>query len=743
MPMRPWYVFMLLALVSWGVATQPLPYQDPARSPEARAEDLLARMTLEEKIGQMTQVNVTRLMGTGEWDRGPLNEAWLEQVFAELQVGSVLSGGGAAPVPNTPRAWAEMTNALQRYALEHSRLGIPLIYGIDAVHGHNNVLGATIYPHNLGLAASWNPELAERVAQATARDVRATGIHWNFAPVADVGRDLRWGRFYETFGEDTLLVSEFVAASVQGYQAGKVAATAKHFVGYGAPQAGLDRAPALVPMRTLRELHLPPFVTAVDVGARTVMVNSGAVNGVPVHASRYLLSDILRDELGFEGVVVSDWHDIDRLVSVHRSARDFAHAVEMSINAGVDMYMVPHDPQTFTETLLELVRDGRVSEARIDEAVTRILLLKFELGLFEEPHVEADRADEILIEQDRSLAREAAVRSLTLLENDGTLPFETPARILVAGPSAHDIPAQMGGWTIGWQGVESARETPPAVTILEGIRDKAPAKSEVHYLARWQDAGALAEAARDVDVAVLVLGEGPYAEMQGDTDTAALPERQKRLVREVARTGTPTVVILVSGRPLMLPEDMQASVAALLMAYLPGSEAGTAVADVLFGEHNPSGRLPFTWPRRIGQLPLTYDAPPAETRPEPLYPFGHGLSYTDYVVRNVNANLQGDHVLVTLEVANEGTRAGTETVQVYAQRPPAEVLTPARQLVAFTQVTLEPGEVQPVTLDVPLERLSVFVADVSGEGAWRTLPGEYLFEVGDQEVPVTLPDQLD
>jgi beta-glucosidase len=637
-----------------------------------------------------------------------------------------------------------MTNELQRHALEHSRLGIPLVYGVDAVHGHNNVLGATIYPHNLGLAATWNPDLAERVAQATARDVRATGIHWTFAPVADLGRDLRWGRFYETFGEDPLLAGELVAASVRGFQGGGVAATAKHFIGYGVPEGGRDRAPASIPERALRELHLPPFVTALDAGARTVMANSGAVNGVPVHASHELLTGLLRDELGFGGVVVSDWHDIHRLVTVHRTAPDFASAVETSINAGIDLYMVPHDARAFTSTLLELVREGRVSEARIDEAVTRILTLKFELGLFERPYVDAAEADAVVVEEERGLAYEAAVQSLTLLEHGGVLPLQDANTILVAGPSADSVANQMGGWTIGWQGVEGPREAPPAVTILAGLQARAPNRTEVRHLSRWEDADAVAAAAREADVAVLVLGEAPYAEGQGDSDTAALEERQARLVREVAATGTPTVVVLVAGRPLMLPETVRASIEALLMAYLPGSEGGSAVADVLYGHRNPSGRLPFSWPQRIGQLPLSYDLPPHEAHPEPLYPFGYGLSYTRYAYSRVDARLQDGSVVVTVEVANAGERPGTETVQLYVRRPPGGVLTPLRQLVAFAQVTLEPGEARTVTLELPLARLGVYAADATGAGAWRILPGEYAFELGGLEARLTLAgEQLD
>lgn len=727
---------VLLALAyAWA---QPLPYQDPAQPIAARVADLLGRMTLAEKVGQMTQVNVTRLMGRGEWDRGPLSEYWLERILVDNHVGSLLSGGGAAPVPNHPAAWAEFTNTLQRYALD-TRLGIPLIYGTDAVHGHNNVVGATIYPHNIGLAAAWDPTLVEEIAVRTARDVRATGIHWNFAPVADLGRDPRWGRFYETFGEDPLLASELVAASVRGLQAeGQIAATVKHFVGYGQAITGMDRAPAFIPPRTLRDTHLPPFEAGIRAGALTVMANSGSVNAVPVHASRYLLTEVLRGELGFAGVVVSDWNDIEKLVTVHRVAATFADAVAMSINAGVDMYMVPHDADRFTRTLIELVEDGVVTQARIDEAVTRILTLKMTLGLFEDPFTTAAEAADI-IEVDRSLARRAAAASVTLLENDGTLPLKSPATILVMGPGADDLAMQMGGWTIGWQGIESRAEMPPGVTVVQGLQAAAAEGVTVKHLHDTRDAAAVRTAADDADVVVVVLGEAPYAEGYGDSTSLALPAEQLTLARTAAASGTPVVVVLFAGRPLVFPEDFWQAANAVVMAYLPGSEGGTAVADVLYGNYNPAGRLPFTWPRSVGQLPLTYDALPGPQTPEPLFPFGHGLSYTRFTLGRVEAELTSGAITLHFEVANTGEHAGSQVVPVFLQRPPLPVMVPGRQLVGFTRVTLEPGERQRLTIHIPLTRLSVVLGDALGDAAPTVLPGVYTLHVEGAQVRVTIP----
>lgn len=752
----PWLAAVAVPLIVILCVSQPAPraaaqerplYRDPSQPVERRVEDLLARMTLAEKVGQMAQVNLTRLMGRNEWDRGPLNETWLRRVLVEGHVGSVLSGGGSSPLPNTPENWARVINTLQRWAVERTRLGIPLIYGADAIHGHNNVLGAPMFPHQIGMAATWDPELVEAAAALTARAMRATGVHWNFAPVADVARDFRWGRFYETFGEDPYLVSELVAASVRGLQGGglasgsAVAATVKHFVGYSHPLNGQDRSPALIPLRTLREVFLPPFEAGIRAGARTVMVNSGSVNGVPVHASRYLLTDVLRGELGFQGVVVSDWQDIHKLQSVHRVAPTFEEAVRMAIMAGVDMYMVPIDTEAFTRTLVGLVERGVVPENRIDEAVRRILTLKFELGLFENPYVDPEGA-RAAVEAGRELARRAAAESITLLKNrDDVLPLSGRVRtVLVTGPGADDVAMQLGGWSVGWQGVPRD-EVPPAVTVLEGLRQAAPPGVTVRHVpppGPGADLAGVVEAARRADVVVAVVGETPYAEGAGDAHVHGyrLPTEQEALVRALAATGTPLVVVLLAGRPLIITE-LAESADALVMAYLPGTEGGAAVADVLFGKVAPGGRLPFSWPRDMVQVPLFYNYLPAEESPSPeyapLFPFGYGLSYTRFEYRDVTASREvapDGHIELSVTVANVGPADGEEVVQVYAGKEFSSVLRPARQLVAFRRIALRAGEAQRVSFAIPVARLAVVPGDVPGDAPLTVEPGRYRLWVG-------------
>ena len=729
--------WLCISLLLTTLAQESL-YKDSSQTVEARVNDLLPQMTLAEKVGQMTQIDVARIMGEGEWDRGPLSEEWLKVIFEENQVGSILSGGGAAPVPNTPKAWAEMTNQLQDAALKYSRLGIPYVYGIDAVHGHNNVLGATIYPHNIGLGASWNPGLVEEVSARVAQDVHAVGNHWTFAPVADVARDARWGRFYESFGEDPLLVSELVASSVRGFQAaGEVAATVKHFAGYGESLVGFDRSPAFLDLRTLRTTHLPSFTAGIDEGAMTLMINSGSVNGVPVHASPYLLQEVAQEQLGFDGVILSDWEDILKLVNVHKVAKDFKEAVAMSINAGVDMYMVPHDAATFTSTLTKLVEEGTVPQARIDDAVSDILTLKFELGLFEEPYVEVEAADGVVLEEDRSLAKQAALESITLLEK-GSLPFdESVQNILVVGPSADSIENQMGGWTIGWQGIENPNEAPPGLTVVEALEETAPEGVTVNHLENYQGTDAVKTAAAEADVAVVVVGETPYAEGEGDLATLAFPQDQLELMRTALETETPVVIVLIAGRPLIFPEDIWLGLDGLVMAYLPGSEGGTAIADVLFGRENPSGKLPFSWAKHTGQLPITYDVLP-NTPYDPLYEFGYGLSYTQFSKQNLDAVLESDTVSISVEVENTGEMAGSDVVQVYVSRPPLGVLTPERELVGFAKVTLEPGEQQTVEIAVPVERLTVIPGDILGDAEPKLILGSYTLTVGEMTMSVEL-----
>jgi beta-glucosidase len=706
-------------------------YLNPNLSPETRAADLLGRMSLAEKVGQMTQLNVTSLRGVleNDWDGGPFSPDILRFVFDENMTGSILSGGGAGPERNTPRDWALMTNELQRYAIEHHPHGIPIIYGVDAVHGHNNVLGATMFPHQFGLGAAYEPGLVKALGHSTARAVRATGIHWNFAPVADVWRDLRWGRSYEPFSEDPFVASELVAASVRGQEgrnlasSESVAATVKHFIGYSAPDSGRDRENATLDERELRDVHLPAFRSAVDAGVETAMINSGSVNGVPVHASEPLINGLLRTELGFGGLVVTDWEDIIKLVTVHRFAPNMKEAIRMAINAGIDMSMVPYarNAKEFTGLLTELVNEGGVPQSRVDDAVLNILTVKFRLGLFERPYVDADRANRVVEDADLDLARESAAETMTLLENDGTLPLKRrKTDVLVTGPSADNVPNQLGGWSIGWQGVPPD-QVPEATTVREGVEDAVGDAGRVRYVPgvpAAEEAGdpdAVAEArdqavrrARTADVVVAVVGEPPYAEGPGDTTTAALPAPQPELLDALAETGTPVVIVVIAGRPLMMREQIR-DAAATLMAYLPGTEGGSAVADVLFGKENPSGRLSVTWPKRVDQAPMTYDRLPGEPY-DPLYAFGHGLSYTRFDYRRLEGPWQasrGGWADVSVRVRNSGRRAGEHTVLLFARRVDPSAAFPARKLVAFEKVWLRPGERRRVDVSFPVRRLAV------------------------------------
>jgi beta-glucosidase len=693
-----------------------LPYQDASKPVDQRVADLLGRMSLAEKIGQMGQINVEVLQGVPDtpWDRGPLNPALMKDVLETNKIGSILSGGGAwPPVGDDGKAWADEINAIQHFALDPTRnpLGIPIIYGADAVHGHNNLVDATMVPHQIGLGATFDPALAEQLGRATARAVRATGVVWDFAPVLDTQRDLRWGRSYEPFGEDPVLTGAMGAATIRGLQGRDlasptaVAATAKHFVGYSAPDSGFDRTNATIDDNELSSIHLPSFQQGIDAGAATVMVNSGSVNGDPVHASHHLLTDVLRGQLHFKGVVISDWQDVENLITKYHVAPDMEHAVALAFNAGLDMSMIPLDATGFTQAMNSAVKDGLLPQTRIDDAVSRILTLKFRLGLFEHPYVDADRANAgVENPADRALARRAAGESLVLLRNDGTLPLSHHARrILVTGPASDSPTNQLGGWSIAWQGAFNLPPDipiPAATTIREGVEQAAGHKAQVVWkqgapvadttnrispdgttnpnLAQPPDplndpanatvAAQRAEAvaaAEHADAIVVAVGESPYAEGQGDDATPALPLAQARLIDDLEATGRPVIVVVVAGRPLKMDHQLDEADASL-MAFLPGSEGGAAVADALFGKVNPSGRLPVSWPRDSSTFPLAYNEP---GRPyDPRYPFGHGLSYTRFKLSDLRAPWHADagrRITASVDVANVGRSWGANTVLAF------------------------------------------------------------------------------
>lgn len=591
------------ALLACG--REPASTPSPAPSPvtpavSARVAALLSRMTLDEKLGQMTQI-----------DRGSLRS---DADIATYALGSIISGGGSTPDPNTPEAWADMVDRYQRAALS-SRLAIPILYGVDAVHGHGNVRGATVFPHNIGLGAARDPALVGEVARATAEEVAGTGIRWNFAPSVSVARDPRWGRMFESFGEVPAIADSY-ATYVTGLQGpalgpGSVLATAKHFLADGGTAGGVEGGDAPLGEAELRALHLPPFVAALRAGAGAVMVAHSSVAGVPMGASRHLVTEVLKGELGFTGLVVSDW------AGTADVSDDYPYAVRTLVNAGVDMVMVPYDYRTFIATLRAEVEAGRVPLARIDDAVTRILTKKVELGLFEQPFADRGLTGGIGSAPHRAIARRAVRESLVLLKNDaGILPLRASVRrIFVAGKSADDVGNQAGGWTITWQGASG--DLIPGTTILRAIRDRAGPGAAVAYA---RDASGLD---RSYDVAVVAIGETPYAEWIGDRDAGGLEldEEDARTLDAVRRSGVPTVVVLVSGRPLFVTDRLR-DWRALVAAWLPGSEGG-GIADVLFGDHAPTGKLPISWPRSAAQLPVHSDDPGAD----PLFPYGFGLGY--------------------------------------------------------------------------------------------------------------------
>jgi beta-glucosidase len=577
------------------------PYRDPTLPVQTRVEDLLSRMTLDEKIGQMTQA-----------ERAAVTTANIPA----YGLGSLLSGGGSAPSPNNATSWANMYDGFQNAALT-SRLGIPIIYGVDAVHGDNNVYGATIFPHNIGLGATRNPALVQQIGQATAQEVSGTGVDWDFSPCLCVARNDRWGRTYESFGEKPE-VATMMTSYINGLQGtalnapGSVLATAKHFIGDGGTDNGVNAGNATMTEAELRAIHLPPFQEAVRRGVGSVMISYNSWNGVKDHGNQYLITTLLKGELGFSGFVVSDWNGIDE---IDGQSGFTAAEVSQAINAGIDMVMVPNDWQRFITTLRGEVNNGHVPMSRIDDANRRILTKKFELGLFEKPLTDRSYTPTVGSAANRALAREAVRESQVLLKNSGNiLPLaKTNNKIFVAGKNADNIGYQSGGWTISWQGGSGA--TTPGTTILQGIRAAAGTGTTVTYNANGTGIDSSYKAA------VAIIGETPYAEGSGDRPgSMSLDTTDINTLNTLKASGVPVVVVLVSGRPLDIAAQLP-NWNALIAAWLPGTE-GNGVSDVLFGDYAPTGKLPDTWMQSVSQQPINDG-----DGKTPLFPYGFGLTY--------------------------------------------------------------------------------------------------------------------
>jgi beta-glucosidase len=762
-------------------ASGPPRYLDQQASINARVNDLLHRMTLEEKVGQMDQIVIGKLRDTNPPADGdcnnaggnddPLQTSCLQRVLIDYKTGSILSGGTDNPADNTGHGWAEQYNTIQHYAVEHSRLHIPIIYGVDAVHGFGHPFEATLFPQSIGMGATWDTDLAQAAGAATKEQLLATGGNWDFAPVQDLARDNRWGRYYETWAEEPELAAALGAANIRGLQGGgfdspQVAATVKHFAGYSQSINGHDRVEAQLPIRYLQDIFLPSYAGGIDAGAATVMADSGSINNIPATASHFLLTEELRHRLGFKGVVISDFGDVPALENTYHITSDFPGAIAKAVNAGIDVSMTPFDYVGWNNGLIQDVQNGLVSMRRIDASVRRILTLKFELGLFDHPFVDPSQAD-AAVKANKDLARKAADESITLLRNQGTpptLPLATSANLVVTGPSADSVSNQLGGWSVSWQGVFGAGhvccmgppdQIPPATTVLEGIKSHDSNVTSVptdQTITPAQQQAAVA-ATQSADAAVVVVGERAYAEGLGDDPTPMLPADQRSLIAALEATGKPVIVVVIAGRPLGLGPAADAS--ALLMAYLPGTEGGAGVADVIFGTVNPSGHLPVTWPSAADHNAGDFDTGgPSTAGDEPKffdqlpgtnfgqgsgynarYPFGFGLSYTTFETSGLSVTSSVSRrgtATATFTVANTGNRDGATVVPVYVRQPVSDVVVPPRRLVGFARLDLAAGASQVVHVSFPVSKLAVTPADIDSTRPPAVEPGDYQVQVGAQ-----------
>jgi len=742
----------------------PRPAASQAADPIGRrVEALLRQMSVEEKVGQMTQIalqSVSSRPGTPTVTV-QLDSAKLDYAINQRHIGALLN---VYNVAMSPEEWRDANAMIARFS-KRARLKIPVIYGIDAVHGQIYQTRSTIFPQNIAMAATFDRQLMRRASEITAYETRAAGIPWNFSPVLDLGRQPLWPRYYETFGEDPYVASQMGVEAVLGYQrdpwpglapllganaSGKpkftgpvfVAGSAKHYLGYSMPLSGKDRTTAWIPERELRELFLPSFRAAINAGIRTVMVNSSDINGVPVHADPKILTDLLRKELGFTGVVDSDWEDIIRLYRIHGVAKTNKEAVREGVMAGIDMSMVPNE-WSFTDDLLALVKEGAVPMSRIDEAVRRILRMKLELGVFENNDPDPAMIANIGAPAFQAVSKEAATEAITLLKNDrGLLPLAKSSKVFVTGPTADYLPSMYGGWSFTWQGTEQAMYPKDRKTLLAAVRDLV-GEGNVKYVPGAKindtlDVAAAVAAAEGSDVAIVALGEDAYAETPGNIDDLTLPQAQIKLARAIEATGVPVVLVIYHGRPRIIRDAVDGA-RAIVTGYETGPFGGEAMAAVLFGDANPSGRLPFSWPRYTGAILNAYDrARPADIGGtdstnrgyNPEWAFGHGLSYTTFTYSDLKVATPrvaaGDSVRVSVTVTNTGKRAGKEPVLLYVRDLVASVDPPMRRLRRFEKVSLEPGQSKTVSFAVAARELSFVGRDnklVLEPGAFDAIVG--------------------
>ncbi len=711
---------------------------------EQKVQQLLSQMTLEEKIGQMTQLDFSAISAfNGQNVDEAIDQVKLEDAILHHHVGSILNS------PTTPNnkaqpieKWRRMTQAIRDTAAK-TRLKIPVIYGIDAIHGATFTLNSVLFPQAINMAATFNPELSFAEGEITAREVKASGQNWNFSPVMDIGRQPLWPRLWETYGEDVHLGVVMGSAYIKGHQGNdfsapdKAPTCLKHYVGYSYPLNGKDRTPAWIGERMLREYFLPTFAAGVLAGTPTVMVNSAEVDGIPGHANYQYLTTILRGEMGFKGFTVSDWGDIIRLYTRDKLAASPKEAVKIAVMAGIDMSMVPFD-FSFYDLLLELVKGGEVPLARIDEAVSRILTVKFQTGLFEQSGPAIAVAGNFATPEAVEVNRQAARESIVLAKNDRQiLPLNKNAGILVTGPAANLLSVMNGGWTITWQGDDEALYPQDKLTLLKALKQKS--KGQVDYVGghAFNDEINIEQAvaaASKHDYIILALGEKPYTETQGNIPSLIIDQNQLNLGKALLATGKPVILITFGGRPRIITE-LAEQAAAVVLGFLPGMEGGPAMADILYGDVNPSGKLPISYPRNTNDV-VAYDYKPIEVFEtnlyNPLYPFAHGLSYTSFETGDLQLDKQtiavGDDIEVSVKVKNTGQMTGQETVLVYLNDVAASVTRPNKQLKAFKKLTLQPGQQETLHFTIIADDMSFIGLDMK-----RIVePGEFRIMVGNE-----------
>lgn len=726
---------------------------------EANVEKMLSKMTLDEKIGQMLELNLD-VLGNMTVENGKpvwkLNEAMLDSCISKYKVGSILNAPGTRAA--TVKQWQEWIRLIQKKSVKY--IGIPTVYGLDHNHGVTYTQGGTLFPQPINLAASFNPQLATEMAQVTAYESRAGNCPWVYNPVLDLGRDPRWSRIWESFGEDALVNARMAEAEILGYQGTDpnhidpfhVATSVKHYMAYGAPFTGKDRTPAYLAPNMLREKYFEPFRAAIRSGALTIMANSASINGVPVHASYEYLTKWLKEDLNWDGMIVTDWADINNLYQREKVAKDKKDAIRIAINAGVDMSMDPYSVE-FCILLKELVQEGKVSQARIDDAVRRILRLKYRLGLFDKPNTGGKEYSKFGSEEFATKALRAAEEAEVLLKNEGNiLPLAKGKKILLTGPNANQMRCLDGGWSYTWQGSRAEDLAEQYNTIYEALCNKYGKENIIleqgvtyneegnYYDENEPQISKAVSAAAQADVIVACVGENSYCETPGNLTDLWLSNNQRNLVKELAKTGKPIILVLNEGRPRLVA-DIEPLAKAVVDILLPGNYGADALANLLAGDANFSAKMPYTYPREINSL-ATYDYKVSEevgtmegaynydAKVSLQWPFGYGMSYTTYDYNNLKVSksqFTADDVLtVSVDVKNTGNREGKEVVLLYSSDLVASIVPDNKRLRDFTKISLQPGETKTVTFNVPAKNL----AFVGADGRWTLEEGEFLFKVG-------------